>query len=255
MTTERPLSLAEKVELLQNLLVHRATGGALDEEEYQALRKELLRSSVADQLPRWLRTCRDTFQFWGFIKSQFARYQERREFLWDGFRPALEFLEEREVAPSDARVGESLETFDPEHVHDIWTRALERRGRDPEGAITLARNLLETVCKYILDDLGENYPEAAKLPQLYGQTAKALNLAPSQHSEKVFKQILGGCHSVVEGLGSLRNQLSDSHGQGRRRVRPRERHAELAVNLAGTMATFLVETWRDRSGLGSGKKP
>ena len=72
--------------------------------------------------------------------------------------------------------------------------------------------------------------------------AKVLNIAPSQHSEPIFKQILGGCTAVVEGLGALRNRLSDAHGQGKRPVRPAARHAELAVNLAGAMATFLVTT-------------
>ena len=32
-------------------------------------------------------------------------------------------------------------------------------------------------------------------------------------------------------------------------MRPRPRHAQLAVNLAGAMATFLVETWRERTPL------
>jgi hypothetical protein len=31
-------------------------------------------------------------------------------------------------------------------------------------------------------------------------------------------------------------------------VKPKPRHAELAVNLAGTMASFLVATWREQQG-------
>jgi hypothetical protein len=31
-------------------------------------------------------------------------------------------------------------------------------------------------------------------------------------------------------------------------VKPAPRHAELAVNLAGSMATFLIATWEGRSG-------
>jgi hypothetical protein len=64
-------------------------------------------------------------------------------------------------------------------------------------------------------------------------------------AEPLFKRILGGCTSVVEGLGSLRNKLSDSHGKGKTGYKPLPRHAELAVNLSGAMATFLVATWRD----------
>jgi len=48
---------------------------------------------------------------------------------------------------------------------------------------------------------------------------------------------------MVNGLGTLRNKLSDSHGRGGKSpVRPSERHANLAVNTAGAIATFLVET-------------
>jgi hypothetical protein len=59
---------------------------------------------------------------------------------------------------------------------------------------------------------------------------------------------LGGCTSVVEGLGALRNKVGDAHGQGKRPVRVSPRHAHLAVNLAGTMATFLIETRATRRG-------
>jgi len=103
---------------------------------------------------------------------------------------------------------------------------------DPEGAITASRALLETVCKHILDDLSLSYDDSAELPKLYGITAEALTIAPSQHTEKVFKQILGGCTSVIEGLGALRNRLGDAHGGGRLRAKPAARHAQLAVNLA-----------------------
>jgi hypothetical protein len=51
---------------------------------------------------------------------------------------------------------------------------------------------------------------------------------------------------VIEGLGAVRNKLSDAHGRGKRSPKPAARHAELVVNLAGAMATFLVRTWRSR---------
>jgi hypothetical protein len=59
----------------------------------------------------------------------------------------------------------------------------------------------------------------------------------------LFKQILGGCQTVVEGLGAMRNRHSDAHGKGISGIKPAARHAELAVNLSGTMATFLLQTW------------
>jgi hypothetical protein len=140
-----------------------------------------------------------------------------------------------------------LEKFDAAHVQAAWSKALDRRSSDPEGAITSARTLIESVCKHILDEAKVSYDDTADLPKLYKQTAEILKLAPSQHTEQIFKQILGGCTSVVEGLGSLRNRLSDAHGKGRIGIKPAPRHAELAVNLSGTLANYLLATWEARN--------
>lgn len=239
--------LNDAVESLQNLLISVATGGTGEGGEYKRLREGLMAEpATASGLPKFVRTCRDTSQFWQLIKYKFPSYAERRQFIWDEFRPLLDSLELRAKSPADTVVAETLKAFDPESVHELWQRAIERRVEDPEGALTLARTLLETVCKYILDQLSVSYEDSADLPKLYRLTAESLNIAPSQHSAPVFKQVLGGCTAVVEGLGSLRTKLGDAHGKGPRPVKPAPRHAHLAVNLAGTMATYLVETFRAR---------
>jgi hypothetical protein len=150
------------------------------------------------------------------------------------------------VQPADELISEVLRSFDESGVHAAWQKALDRRITDPDGAITAAKTLLETVCKHIIDNAGGSYGDNDDLPKLYATAAEHLNLAPSQHTEVVFKSILGNCQSVVGNLAGLRNKLGDAHGQGRRPVKPLPRHAELAVNLAGSMAMFLVSTWTER---------
>ena len=244
-------SLLEKVESLQNLLLSHATGGHGENQDYIQLRLELLSEpDLKVRLPRFVATCRDLSQFWQFIKSKFATYAERRQYIWEEFRPSLDYLEAGQ-SPSASLATATLEAIDADHVRAAWQRALERRVSDPEGAITAARTLLESVCKYILDEQQIAYDEKADLPKLYSTVASTLNLAPSQHSEKIFRQILGGCQAVVEGLGAVRNRLGDAHGKGRAAAKPAPRHAELTVNLAGTMATFLVATWESRHAKGA----
>jgi len=241
------IDLLDKVTALQNMLVARATGKAADELAYAPLRAQLLRDPlVGDLLPRFVRSSRDLGQFWDFIKPKFRHYDERRQFIWDEFRPALEAAESG-TSPVADTAHEALKLLSSEAVQDAWRRALARQTDDPEGAITLARSLLETVCKHILDDADQTYAHDADLPKLYHFVSMALQLAPSQHAEEAFKRILGGCASVVEGLGTLRNRVGDAHGTGRRAVKPLARHAGLAVNLAGAMATFIVATWEARN--------
>jgi hypothetical protein len=149
--------------------------------------------------------------------------------------------------PADELISEAIASFDEAGVHGAWQKALDRRSSDPEGAITAAKTLLETVCKHIIEEGdGPQYGNNDDLPRLYHLAAEQLNLAPSQHTETVFKGILGNCQAVVGQLSSLRNRLGDSHGQGKRFVRPKARHAELAVNLAGSMAMFLISTRVER---------
>lgn len=237
----------ERAKMLQLMVIAVAENGSLDEAIYGELRTEFMSGSNRNLLPDYIRTCRDQGQIWGYLKgiaSGGGSWEKRRAHIHETFAPLLDHLEGRNAAPADPGISETLSSFDPEGVHAAWERALERRQGDPEGAITAARTLLETVCMRILDEAGETYGNN-DLPKLYAKTARVLNLAPSQHTEDVFKAVLGGCHTVVQNLGTLRNRLGDAHGQGRNPVRPAPHHAELAVNLAGSMATFLVETWEE----------
>ena len=240
--------MINKVESLKIMLVSHATGGGGDTEEYRNLRRELTASPrVSKLLPRFVRICRDLSEFWSFIKPKFGTYAERREYLRNEFDPLLTMLETESRTPSDAAITATVRAISSGYIQEAWQKALERRATDAEGAITAARTLLESVCKYVLDAAGATYDDSADLPKLYTLTAKQLNLSPSQHTEQLFKQILGGCQTVVEGLGAMRNRHSDAHGKGVSGTKAAPRHAELAVNLAGTMATFLLQTWESRN--------
>jgi hypothetical protein len=242
------LSDLEKAEMLKNIVTSCAEGGSRDDSrDYAVIRMLFLREpKISEKLPRFIKTCRNLPEIWSFIKPKFAHYHERREFIREEFDTLLTMLETEARSPSDVSISETVQNVSSAYIQEVWKKALERRATDPEGAITAARTLLESVCKHILDAKSVPYDDNADLPKLYTLTSKQLNLSPSQHTEQLFKQILGGCQTVVEGLGALRNRHSDAHGKGVTASRPAARHAELAVNLAGTMATFLLQTWEAR---------
>ncbi|MGB7432491.1 MAG: abortive infection family protein [Ahrensia sp.] len=240
-------TILDKTIRLQNLLISHATGGSAEQQEYEMLRRELAGNPRSRELvPRFVRTCSDLEQFWGWIKYEKSTYAERRTLIWDSFASLRERLEFGERLPTDSSASVAIGILNAEHVATAWERAIERKKSDPEGAITAARTLLESTCKTLLDDMSIEYPKNADLPKLWALASESLQLSPNQHTESVFKQILGNCQSVVNNLGSIRNKIGDAHGQGRKPVKPQERHAELAINLAGTMATFIIQTWQER---------
>ncbi len=235
-------------ERFQEVVIQRAIGDGNDPAAYRELRATLLASAVKALVPEFIVKCRDLNQFWGFIQPLYAHYKERKAFIWEAFRPMMEQLESGLGAPVVDVASEKIAKLDAAHVRGHWEKALSRSADDPEGAITAARTLVESVCKLILDAQNVTYENDGDLPSLYKTTARSLKLAVDQHGEQVFKQILTGCASVINGFASVRNSLGDAHGQGAKPVRPAPRHAQLAVNLAGTMATFLLETFEAHHG-------
>ncbi|MCL6272288.1 nucleotide-binding protein [Sansalvadorimonas sp. 2012CJ34-2] len=84
----------DKVNYLSNLLENHATGGHADDAEYMKLRHELLRNStLASMLPDWLKLHRNLGSFWGFIKTKYGTYAERRTYLSEEFAPVCNYLE------------------------------------------------------------------------------------------------------------------------------------------------------------------
>lgn len=248
MFSDIPDTSLEQARYMENILVAACEGATAHSGTYQQLRLTLMNDPVLRPLlPEFVRTCRDLNHFWGYIKSFAPKWAPRRQHVRDAMTPILDHLEGAYCAPVDTVASGVLQNFDADGVHIVWEKALARRHTDADGAITTARTLLETVCKRILDEAGETYSDKDDLPALYKAVASKLQIAPSQHREEAFKRILGGATSVVEGLGSLRNKIGDAHGQGGKPIRPSPRHAQLAVNLAGTMATFLVDTWNARN--------
>jgi len=238
----------DRAEFFQNTLIGHATqdGCGGTSEDYAQLRQYFLSNpATKDLVPRWIRVNRNASQFWQFIKHKFGTYAERRKFIWEEMNALLDYCETKQTFPAEKSISDVLQKFDESGINAAWQKALERKSNDPEGAITISRTILESVCKHILDEKGIEYnSNTIEIPELYKKTANELNLSPSQHTEEIFKQILGGCSGIINGLGALRNKLGDAHGKGKKRIKPAPRHAELAVNLSGAMALYLIETFK-----------
>lgn len=247
-----PEDRGERVGMLEGIMIDAATGGSHSDPVYKILRSEFMNDpEIKDRLPDFVRKYRNLSAFWPYIKAECATYADRRRVISEAFTPLLDHLEARHSNPGDDVVGDAITEFSATGVSEAWSRALSRRKVDPEGAITAARTLLETVCKHVLDEFEVPYTDKEDLPRIYSMVAQQLNLAPSQHTEEPIKAILGGAMNLVNGLGTLRNRLSDSHGRGSKiPVKPSARHASLAVNTSGALAAFIVETFEERRSAG-----
>lgn len=245
---EIPDDLFECALFLRNNITGLTTQGG-SEVGYKLARRKLMEDPASKRLlPSFVRFSNDAASVQSSLSSVASgsgSWAIRRGHVTDAFVPLLTYLESGGGA-ADATITDGLEVYDAPAVQAFWAKALERRTTDPDGAVTAASTLLEEVCKHIIEDSGAKWEVRWNVPKLYSEAAKVLKLAPSQHQEEVFKTILGNCQSVIQSIGSLRNRGGDAHAGGRSRVPFKPRHAALTVNLAGSMALFLIETWHAR---------
>lgn len=139
-----------------------------------------------------------------------------------------------------------------EYVHkqiDLMQDSIEK---SPDVAIGISKELIESICKTILEERQVTIDKNWDLPQLLKQTTKQLQLTPDEISEQIkasqtIKSILGSLSTVVHGLSELRNQYGSGHGKKANFRGLTQRHAKLAVGAASTLAIFLLETHQFRN--------
>jgi len=236
----------KKVAYFQSLVMTRGINRPVNEAHYAPLRADILNHhALKDHVPDYIVNNPQIQGFWEFIKGQ-GGYRIREAFMADTFEPLVKASQNILNVAHDTIFTKPYQNIDMAFIGHDWKKALNRLKDDPEAAITSARSLTETVCKYILDASQVEFDDSIDLIKLYTLTARQLNLSPETHTEPIFKQILSGCFSIVSGLSGLRNKHSDAHGKKTTNIKPSSRHAKLAVNIAGATCSFLLQTFEFR---------
>ena len=171
---------------------------------------------------------------------------EREGIEWDG----QQFVSRRSATL--LHVADKVQAFNQVCVHRELERLLANVDSDPDDVLTSAKCLIESACRAIVADCGQQTTSTTPdFGQLTRQTFGQLRLLPDQVSNKskgfeVVKRILQNIGSLLQGLAELRNLYGDAHGKspGSKGLEPR--HARLAAGLAGSLATFLLETHEQR---------
>ncbi len=123
--------------------------------------------------------------------------------------------------------------------------------RVPDFAFDLAKTLVESVCKTILEDLGHPAEPSWDAPKIMKQTTTYLAVLPPGHPNAAkardsITKTLNGLHTTLRGLCELRNDYGlSSHGRDTFSARLDLRHATLAAQAADTIVSFLYRIHRD----------
>lgn len=140
---------------------------------------------------------------------------------------------------------------DANYVLQQITRMETSVENDPGLAIGTAKELLETVCKTILEERNITLEGNPDLPKLVKATAKELRLTPEDIPDEAkaadsIKRLLSNLATITNAVAELRNRYGTGHGKSASSKGLGPRHAKLAVGAASTLAIFLVETHHEK---------
>lgn len=136
--------------------------------------------------------------------------------------------------------------------------AIEEAVHDrPAMVFDLAKALVETICKTILDEHGIGYDNNFDAPKLLRETLIRLQLFPSGHESpsdvtESIKKTVNGLMTTVQGLCDLRTREGmASHGREAFSANLEPVQATLAASAADTVAGFLWNVHKSYSSTGS----
>ncbi len=121
----------------------------------------------------------------------------------------------------------------------------------PDFAFDLSKTLVESVCKTVLEDLGQPANPKWDCPQLLRETMNRLALLPRGHpggkdARDCVEKTIRGMLQTIQGLCELRNKHGlASHGRDAHADRMDLRQATLAAQAADTIVSFIYRIHRD----------
>jgi len=208
-------------------------------EAYEEDRSLLLDEvGLQDVLPMVVKSCRNESMLWGHLKSVAygsGAYAARREHVHGQFTPLFERLDALKRGALTEDQDAVIATVPRARFH--LNRAHQLIESDPESAVTKARNVLESVCKHILDELGVDYANDIDLSPLVKLTSSTIELP-------LEAKAFSGISTLANLIAEVRNKYSDAHGGG---ALPAKELAQLVVHLAGATAIYFLQHHDSRS--------
>lgn len=177
-------------------------------------------------------------------KNRLLKYLESDGFYWqDGH------LNNKKTMPIASKsILEKTNILNSAQIKLHFNRIENAIDSDPDLAIGNAKELIETVCKNILDDLSTAYSKNSDLPELTKLVTKQLKITPQDVKDNVkgseiIKRTLNNLSSISTSIAELRNLYGTGHGKDKNYKGLSPRHARLVVLISYALACFLVETY------------
>lgn len=189
--------------------------------------------------------------YWG---SDISRYDERYARIYQKCKVIVERIDGTSSVISQT-ADDLKKKFSSEYMSKQIELMVSMQKTNPTNAIGTAKELIESCCKTILDELGIPWSKTDDVPQLTNKTLDALNLLPvnvqsTDQGADAIKAVLGNLRSIPSKLAEIRNPFGSGHGKSASFKGLEERHAKLAVGSSITFVDFVWSTYENQKKTG-----
>ncbi len=135
----------------------------------------------------------------------------------------------------------NINVIDRDYIRSLSERALKDiDDNNMDSAVTKARTMLEEIFCYAIEMKNCEPSDGGDIGKLYKQVKDLYSMHADNSMDKRINKMLSGLENIVQSIAEMRNNGSDSHGLGNKRVDIFNYHARLAVNASTTMAEFIL---------------
>ncbi len=135
----------------------------------------------------------------------------------------------------------NINVVDRDYIKGLSERAMKDIDEgNLDSAITKSRTILEETFCYAIEIKGKVPSDNGDIGKLYKQVKDLYSMHTDKNMDKRINKLLSGLENIVQSIAEMRNNGSDSHGLGSKRVNISDYHARLAVNSSTTMAEFIL---------------
>lgn len=182
--------------------------------------------------------------------SSVSRYDERYARIYKKCKVIMDRLEG--VPSVITKTADNLKNkFSSEYMSRQIELMVSMQLTNPTNAIGLSKELIESCCKTILDELNIEWGKNDDVPQLANKTLNALNLLPVNVQEtdqgaEAIRAVLGNLRAITTKLAEIRNPFGSGHGKSASFQGLETRHAKLAVGSSITFVDFIWSTYENQ---------
>jgi hypothetical protein len=122
-----------------------------------------------------------------------------------------------------------------------FDRALRNINSDPHASITAASAVIESVLKYYIECNHLVMPSKMNIGPLWQTVRQHLPLNGDAQLNSDQNKILTGVTTIIDGVGAFRSHIGSAHGRGSAPPEVSTQEVRLAINVAHSITTFLMD--------------